>query len=391
VLDRPRGARHDEGRMDSAPRENGGRRRFARRLPLVIALAGPIGLFGERISGGWIPPFTALAQVAPVLGIACVLAAGLAAAVRRRGDALFLGAGALLLAPATLGPVLTGAGRRGAEATPAELARAPLDLAFPRAVGADLRVLTANLGAGRSDGEQLARAVREAAADVLCLQEVGEHHVPALQALRGLYPHQRIEPRGIQGIGLASRFPLEDVEVFESARGRPSIRATVVLGRAGERRIRVLTSHPSAWVACLGRLDSDARELARDAAELVAGRAAGEAALLAGDLNTTERSWLHRRLRAAGLADAWRERGVGAGLSWPLFLRWRGVPAPPLVRIDHVLHSEELEVLAVRLGPDTGSDHVPVLCDLRWSGPGAVSTESSSTKGTRGTRETRGL
>jgi endonuclease/exonuclease/phosphatase (EEP) superfamily protein YafD len=161
---------------------------------------------------------------------------------------------------------------------------------------------------------------------------------------------------------LLSRSPLADVALRESTRGRPTLLATVRVGR-DSRGLRIATAHPSAWVAVLGRLHPDARGLAALADDL----AAHTPALLCGDLNTTERTWLHRRLVRAGLRGAWRAVGDGYGASWPLFGRWRGFPSSPLVRIDHVLATPELEPVAIRLGPDVGSDHLPLLCDLRWA------------------------
>jgi endonuclease/exonuclease/phosphatase (EEP) superfamily protein YafD len=36
----------------------------------------------------------------------------------------------------------------------------------------------------------------------------------------------------------------------------------------------------------------------------------------------------------------------------------------PLVRIDYVFHSADLRAISARVGPSTGSEHLPVVADL---------------------------
>jgi vancomycin resistance protein VanJ len=79
--------------------------------------------------------------------------------------------------------------------------------------------------------------------------------------------------------------------------------------------------------------------------------------LLVGDLNTasTDRALgpVARRLRSAQV-----EAGSGLGFTWPALL--------PVVRIDHVFYRGVDAVDAWVLGR-TGSDHRPVLGDLRMT------------------------
>jgi endonuclease/exonuclease/phosphatase (EEP) superfamily protein YafD len=349
------------------------RHRHLRRALLALALLGPLGLYGERISGGWLPPLTALAQIAPLLGVACVAGAALAVLAQLGRASVALIAAALALAPVAVGPLLDGATDRGAvQIVGASLgATGTVRRALPSARPV-LRLLTANLGHRRTAGPTVASALRSAAADAVALQEVGPHHVAALEGLRDLYPHQRVEPRGLTGIALLARVPLGGVELVESASGRPALRADLALPGG---TVHLVTAHPSAWVALLGRLDDDARDLVALADRAVArtrsdaaADAPAHAAVLAGDLNTTDRTWLHRRLRAAGLRDAWSAAGAGHGFTFPVFGRWRGVPSPPIARIDHVLHTPALVPLAIERGPKLGSDHLPVVCELGWAG-----------------------
>jgi exodeoxyribonuclease-3 len=84
-----------------------------------------------------------------------------------------------------------------------------------------LRIASWNINSVRLRAEQAARFAREAALDVLCLQETkcreGEFPVAAF-AEAGL-PHLKISgQKGWHGVAIASRLPLEDAEPFSVCR-----------------------------------------------------------------------------------------------------------------------------------------------------------------------------
>ena len=68
-----------------------------------------------------------------------------------------------------------------------------------------------------------------------------------------------------------------------------------------------------------------------------------------------------------GVADRLRsahvDRGRGYAITWPNGM----FPLPP-IRIDHALLSPEVECLAISEGIGTGSDHRPLVVDLRVHG-----------------------
>jgi len=51
-------------------------------------------------------------------------------------------------------------------------------------------------------------------------------------------------------------------------------------------------------------------------------------------------------------------------MTWPSDLR----VLPPLARLDHVLVSDAITVVSVREGPGRGSDHLPLLAELAFTG-----------------------
>lgn len=78
---------------------------------------------------------------------------------------------------------------------------------------------------------------------------------------------------------------------------------------------------------------------------------------LCGDFNSTPWSLPFIKMVAnSGLRDS--QLGHGVQPSWPTFL------PVPLIPIDHVLVSADIAVLNRRLGPDVGSDHLPVIVEL---------------------------
>ena len=79
-----------------------------------------------------------------------------------------------------------------------------------------------------------------------------------------------------------------------------------------------------------------------------------------GDFNATQHSKVYRELTSGRLRSAHRDRGRGYAVSWP-----NGkYPAPP-IRIDQSLLSEEIECLQIREGEGRGSDHKPLIFDVR--------------------------
>lgn len=85
-----------------------------------------------------------------------------------------------------------------------------------------------------------------------------------------------------------------------------------------------------------------------------------EQLILAGDFNATLDHAPLQRLVASGLRDAFVESGRGFGATWP---RWSG-PVPSLMRLDHVLVSDQMRVKSVREQVSVGSDHRRLVVQL---------------------------
>jgi endonuclease/exonuclease/phosphatase (EEP) superfamily protein YafD len=216
-----------------------------------------------------------------------------------------------------------------------------------------LRLLLANVLARNRQHEQLLDLVAEAEADVLVLQEVDERWMTALEALRRDYPHTIERPRhDAFGIAVLSRIPLEHAECRDlGPAGRPT--AVVRLNVDGA-PISIVATHP---MHPLSPGTFAARNDQLEAVAAFVGDLDGPVVLI-GDLNVTMWSPWYRRVRTrGGLTNA--RRGFGVLASWPTSL-----PAILRLPIDHCLVSDELAVIDCRLGPEFGSDHLPLIVDV---------------------------
>ncbi len=296
----------------------------------VIVLLGPLILLRAV---GWIYPLELLAhfQVQYLLAaVACTVVVGGLRSWR------WFGAGLVCVALAgwAVVPFLVGRPASPTDAT-------------------TVRLLVANVHTWNREHQKLLDFVAEADADVLVLLEVNARWMEALEALEAEYPHSVSGPREDNfGLSVRSRLAIEDatIEVFADTR-HPSVSLTLT---PGGRRVSLLATHP---VPPIG-YPAFARRNAHLTAASAFARGLPRPLVLAGDLNTTTWSpWYRRLAKPNGLTSA--RRGFGILATWPAQL-----PAPLRLPIDHCLISDELAVADCRLGPDIGSDHLPLVVDI---------------------------
>ncbi|MCP3915188.1 MAG: hypothetical protein GY711_06515 [bacterium] len=236
----------------------------------------------------------------------------------------------------------------------------PLAASPPSAERPGFRVCTLNAGAHRSDPAQIARFLAGSGADVVALQEIGANHVETFEReLADLYPHRVLLGRGISGIGVLSKHAILEDELIELEGPHPYLSTTIDVHGAP---VEFVAVHPMVSIAFLG----DCSPSGRDCRELARRAASGAPCVVLGDFNTTDETEAYDVFARAGLSDAFRATGGGWGPTFPVPVRYLGLPVPPLVRIDFVLHTAHLAASAARVGPDAGSDHYPVIAELAW-------------------------
>jgi endonuclease/exonuclease/phosphatase (EEP) superfamily protein YafD len=229
--------------------------------------------------------------------------------------------------------------------------------------GVPLRVVSANVLSQNRTPEKVLEFVRAADADVVVLVDARQKRwQPVLTALEALYPH-RSPPasRERPPVILFSRHPMVDHEVVRPPGGRrPYLVADVAVGGA---TLVVAGVHPSSPSP---REPSHTRRRNRELGHIGdIARGTDRPVIVAGDFNTTPWSpYFQDLLAAAGLRNA--ALGHGYIGTWPAWF-W-----PVLIPIDHVLLKGPLAATTVRRGPAIGSDHYPIIADLRLlSGPAA--------------------
>lgn len=188
--------------------------------------------------------------------------------------------------------------------------------------------------------------------DVVALAELSSHHVEELERLGAVYPGKHFHPRDDNfGIGIMSRFPIVASEQFLLAGVTPAIAAEIQTPSGSVEVIAVHLQPPITPGMAAARNEQLAALAARSAERR-------HPLVILGDFNTTPYSPKLQRLVADGdLADTALGRGIS--YTWP-----RGIPLFR-IPIDLCLVSDEFEVLSQKLGPPIGSDHWPLVTDLR--------------------------
>jgi endonuclease/exonuclease/phosphatase (EEP) superfamily protein YafD len=218
--------------------------------------------------------------------------------------------------------------------------------------GSTIKVVSANTwGAHNLDQSAFESLIRAERPDLFILIEM----TPAwLKALKRDLPEYSIEfgETLSGGTAIFSKIPIREMDMRAiahkrrfGARGVISIDGTDVL---------LIGSHPPApsektrWQVRNAELQRLAEDVRREIAV--------QPVVIAGDLNTTPWSYYFQHLCESGLRDS--EQGLGPQPSWS-----KRMPLP-LVPIDHVLYTEGVVIRNRRLGPDIGSDHLPVIFEI---------------------------
>ena len=214
-----------------------------------------------------------------------------------------------------------------------------------------LRLVSLNVLSDNADTGPTLAYLGQCGADVVVLLEVNDAWSEAVARLESLFPHQVMHPREDRfGIAVLSRLPLARERVEPLAEGPPVVSVELPVGGAG---CLLMAAHPQPPIGAEWSARRDAQLAA--IGDLVATEA--RPVIVAGDLNTTPWSHGFRQLvRLRGLRDSAVGHGVQA--------TWNARRWVPRIPIDHVVVSPEVRVISRRVGPDVGSDHLPIEATL---------------------------
>jgi endonuclease/exonuclease/phosphatase family metal-dependent hydrolase len=283
-------------------------------------------------------PLVPLIAYTPLAGLAALVVALIAGALRLWGAAGVAGAVAVLIAILVVPRAF------------------PVDQGDLPSHGPELRVMTANLYRGEADAQTVVSLVRDQRVDLLSLQELTPRADRALRAagLGRLLPERAVfAASGSSGAGLFSRRPLERGGLIPgSARVFPMPRARLRVPGAG--RVEVVDVHPPSPTG-----PQAVSDWSRTLRSLPSADPAGVVRLLLGDFNATLDHQALREVLEEGYVDA--ADAVGKALT----PTWRsGGLLPPTVTIDHVLADERVRVRDVGIHELPGSDHRAVTAEL---------------------------
>jgi endonuclease/exonuclease/phosphatase (EEP) superfamily protein YafD len=215
------------------------------------------------------------------------------------------------------------------------------------------RLLSTNLQFDNANLDRFFRLVEEEKPDLILIFELSSKWAPTLQHLRTGYPYFLAQPSpGHSGCGVYSRLPLEQLAI-EPLGPYPNFVA-VMRVRIDNSLVHVFGTHPLAPYS--------PREMRARNAQLtaLAERVGNERShrVIAGDLNTSGWSPCFKQLmRATNTRDT--RCGFGIGATFPSAF-W-----PMRIPIDHCLVSSDIAVVDRRVGPNIGSDHLPIVIDLQ--------------------------
>lgn len=301
-------------------------------LVAPVALWALVRVFG--LDSGF--PLVPLMAFTPYAAVAALLVAGVALALRNWAAATVAAVTTLCLAMAVL-------------------PRAVGDGTVEAAGRKTFTVLSANIHHGTGEAEALVELVDRHRPDLLAIQELTPSFARELRraGIDGLLPNAILETRRkVSGAGLYSRLPMRKIAGTQAFAFR---QPRAILQLPDGRPIRVVDVHPyppqrnavDEWSEALESLPSTGR---------------GIPWVLVGDFNATLDHSQLRDLLDRGYRDAGEVAGEGLEPTWPAD-DWAG--RLPGVTIDHVLADSRLGVVDYEVEELPGSDHRPVLAELR--------------------------
>lgn len=229
------------------------------------------------------------------------------------------------------------------------------------AAGPALRIVLANVLFTNSDTEAFALWLHQQQADVVVIEELNRSYEALMQGQQS-YPYHRVVYTGDPfGIGVWSRIPFV---AEDTVRVGPAHLPSLYLQFQTPRPFHLVATHPYPPISGAYFRDRNAQYEAL--AAFLADKQGVK--VVVGDLNITPWSGYYQQwTQKLGIHNS--REGQGLLPSWPV--HW---PALLRIPIDDVLISDGIENASggqgisaeTTLGPEIGSDHLPVHVVLRW-------------------------
>lgn len=226
-----------------------------------------------------------------------------------------------------------------------------MDKPAPPASPESLRIVSFNVGAGRADPAEIIEWMSDAPPDLVFLLESTEEWIRAMPTNgTGYSVGNQIPDDRAYGISVLGRGATGVEQLRLGVTRDPVVRVPATIG---DEAVVVYAVHPRPP-------DSPATADARDSlftelATLVAGEEAP--VIVIGDFNASPWSHAFRRFEGdTGLVNS--QRGFGLSATWPTSMPITLIP------LDHMMHSDSLTTVNRTVGPDLGSDHMPLTVEV---------------------------
>lgn len=217
----------------------------------------------------------------------------------------------------------------------------------------DLKVLSINLLSDNTNFDAVGASIIQHSPDVLFLLEYNDSWATGLENRLSEYPYRHEVPRRDNfGIAVFSKYPVECVTLTWD--GLPPLIRANLQYREQEWTMFAVHTFPPVGQERFRRRNEQLNRLASFIEEHIDKNAP---VILGGDLNTSSCSAHFRRfMENADMVDS--RNGWGIQATWPVgFL-------PGMTTLDHFL-VRNVMVTNREIGPDIGSDHLPVLLQAR--------------------------
>lgn len=217
-----------------------------------------------------------------------------------------------------------------------------------------ISVMAFNVWKDNEELDQLIHYIKDHNPDVVGLTEVTPTLDQKLQKLRDLYPYAHSKPEeGRFGLALLSKFPFKTQEQSWPTRFHEPVIIVEMEDLKRKAPIHIFLFHPRPPIneTFSKSRDRDIQTLSHWIQEK------GEDPLIIlGDFNATPwSSALHTLINTHNLQGAGSLLRAG---TWPSFMGFLGIP------IDHILSKNWLHNSDSHVGPDLGSDHLPIHATL---------------------------
>jgi len=217
-----------------------------------------------------------------------------------------------------------------------------------------LVVVSANVYSRNRRSEDLYRWLKSSRADVVFISEVDPWWAGQIESWKADWPHQITLPRPDNfGLALISRHRIVQSETPYLSSLVPAVECQIETP-TGHWSVVGLHPLPPAGAAYSRQRNEYLHDAAKRIQQLPSPR------VVLGDLNSSSSSPFFRELLSTtGLKDT--RQGFGWQPTWPAGNRLLQIP------IDHCLVEPSLGVISREVGPDVGSDHLPLRCQLSRS------------------------